>query len=143
MKVVILLVLCLASLFGVKSNLVSNGTVFTGDIMKIGEDRAVVVRVIKRLFGEENVKVSSTVTLQNSEQDESFKETKGIYIFYVVPLNKNVFELLHYWSVKQDDFKDVQARSLEGRKNCQAKCALFNLTNLFRLGKKTLLIKFD
>lgn len=100
---------------GVKSSLVSNGTVFTGEVIKIGDDRTVVVRVIKILSTQENAKLPSTVTLQNSEQDGWLKESKGVYIFYVVPLGNNELELLHYWSVKQEDFSDIESGSMEGK----------------------------
>ena len=112
-------VFCLVSWLGifsaVKSSLVSNGTVFTGEVIKTDEDRTVTVRVIKTLLIKNNLKLPSTVILQNAEKDESLKEPKGVYIFYVVPLGKDEYELLHYWSVKQEDFSDVQSSSLEGR----------------------------
>ena len=115
MYAVVCLVLWLGIFSGIESSLVSNGIVFTGEIIKIGEDRTVLVQVIKTLLTQENVKVPSTVTLQNFEQDESSKGEKGVYIFYVLPLEKDVFEVLHYWSVKQEEFSDVESSSLEGR----------------------------
>ena len=116
MYTVLCLVFWLGIFCGVESSLVSNGTVFTGEVIETGdEDRTILVRVIKTLLNQNNVKISSTVTLQNAERDESLKEAKGVYIFYVIPLGNNIFELLHSWSVKQEDFSDVQSSSLEGR----------------------------
>ena len=115
MYAVFCLVFWLGIFSAVKSSLVSNGTVFTGEVIKTDEDRTVTVRVIKTLLTKNNLKVPSTVILQNAEKDESLKGSKGVYIFYVVPLGKDEFELLHYWSVKQEDFSDVQSSSLEGR----------------------------
>ena len=99
----------------VQSSLLSNGTVFTGEIIEIKNDRTVIVRVIKTLSTQGRVKLDSTVTLQNSEQDEWLKEPKGVYIFYVVPLDDSRWELLHYWSIKQEDFSDIESSSMEGK----------------------------
>ena len=109
----LLVLLCYVS--AVQSSLLSNGTVFTGEIIKIRDDRTVIVRVIKTLSTQERVKLDSTVTLQNSEQDEWLKEPKGVYIFYVVPLDASRWELLHYWSIKQEDFSDIESSSMEGK----------------------------
>ena len=115
MYVVACLLFLLWSFSDVDSSLVSNGTVFTGEVIKIGDDRTVSVRVIKTLAIQKNAKLPSTVTLQNSEQDEWLKESKRVYIFYVVPLGNNGLELLHYWSVKQEDFSDIESGSMEGK----------------------------
>ena len=123
MYAVVCLVLWLGIFSGVKSSLVSNGTVFTGEIVKTNEeDSTVLVRVIKTLLNQNNIEVPLTVTLQVAEQDDSLKEAKGVYIFYVLPVGDNIFELLHCWSVKQEDFNDVQSSSLEGRVRFYVTC---------------------
>ncbi|XP_028394352.1 uncharacterized protein LOC114518524 isoform X7 [Dendronephthya gigantea] len=113
MNTVFWLVFIFSSLSVAKSTLISNATVFTGEILKTNEDDTVLVRVFKRLFEQEAVKIPSIVSLQNSEKDESLNAAKGVYIFYAVPLDNNKFELLHYWGVKKEDFDGISPSSLE------------------------------
>ena len=97
------------------SSFASKTTVFTGEVIKTGEDRTVGVRVLKNLLTQENLKVPSEVTLRISEKDETLKSSKGKFIFYVAPVDGNVFDVLHYWGINEDDFEDVSSSSLEGR----------------------------
>lgn len=100
----------------VESALLSNLTVFTGEVIKVNEDSTISVQFTKNLLNGDNVKIPSTITLQTSDKlDESLTTTKGVFIFHAVPLGKEIFELLHYWSVKNDDFNDKELNSFEGR----------------------------
>ena len=115
MNAIFWLVFAVTSFSFVKSSLVSKASVFTGEILNKDEDETVLVRVVKRLFEQGAVRVPSTVSLESSEKHESLNATKGVYIFYAVPLDNNKFELIHYWSVKREDFDGISPSSLEGR----------------------------
>lgn len=101
----------------VESSLWKNGIVFTGKVLNISQDtRSISVQIVKNLLMRNNVKVDAVVTLQDSDDGViNLNElTKRLFIFFTLPLEDNIFELLHYWIVKHHDFLNVPPGNFEG-----------------------------
>ena len=89
--------------------------VFTGEIVEVQpkHQNFTVTRVLKVLFSD--IRLPSVVSLRNVGERPLWNQSRTVFLFFVVPRKGSEgFDLIHYWAVKPDDFKELQTDSLKG-----------------------------